>query len=311
MAKSDWFDLYGMKSFSTVVQSTAGSTWIPSACLPAGKYPKFRESTKNRIIARYFIAGLFFLAVFHSGAFAQSKHIIVISHRGEHLHHPENTIPAFEAAVAAGADFFELDVRTTSDGKLVLMHDSTVDRMTNGKGAVSALTFDEIRKLEVGLKLGPEFAGTRVPTFDEALAYAHGKIGVYVDSKHISPHDAVDALTRHGMLDHVVVYGGRNYLKEVSTLEPKLKVMPEADNPATLRSLLDLLPLKVAAFDAKDFTDETISIAKEANVAIYVDRLGLADNPAGWQDAIDRGAAGIQTDHPAELVEYLKSKNYR
>ena len=54
---------------------------------------------------------------------AQPRQIVAISHRGEHLHHPENTLPAFQAAIDAGADYFELDVRTTSDGKLVLSHD--------------------------------------------------------------------------------------------------------------------------------------------------------------------------------------------
>jgi glycerophosphoryl diester phosphodiesterase len=62
---------------------------------------------------------------------------------------------------------------------------------------------------------------------------------------------------------------------------------------------------------AKDFNDETIAVARAARIDIYVDRLGPADSPATWQDAIDRGATGIQTDHPAELVLYLKSKNYR
>ena len=250
-------------------------------------------------------------AVFGTAASAESKRVVVIAHRGEHLRHPENTLAAFQAAIDAGADYFELDVRTTSDGKLVLMHDGNVDRMTNGKGDVASMTFDDLRKLEVGLKMAPEWAGTRIPTFDEALALAHGKIGVYVDSKRISGQDVVDALTRHDMIDKVVIYGGARYLKDVVTLQPKLKAMPEAQNPATLRTLIDNLQLKVAAFDAKDFNDETIAVARAANVEIYVDRLGDADNPEKWQDAIDRGAAGIQTDHPAELVAYLKSKGYR
>lgn len=253
---------------------------------------------------------LLFLA-FALGTLAQSKHIVVIAHRGEHLQHPENTIAAFQAAVDAGADFFELDVRTTSDGKLVLMHDSNVDRMTNGKGEVAGMTFEEVRKLEVGLKMGPQFAGTRIPTFDEALEFARGKIGIYVDSKRISASDAVAAIERHQMQDHVVIYGGVSYLKEIARMRPRMKVMPEANNAVTLRSILDALPLKVAAFDAKDFNDETIAVARDAKVDIYVDRLGAADNPAAWQDAVDRGAAGIQTDHPAELVQYLKSKGYR
>jgi len=244
-----------------------------------------------------------------AAAYAQPK-IVVIAHRGEHLHHPENTIPAFQAAVDAGADFFELDVRTTSDGKLVLMHDATVDRMTGGKGDVSKMTFEDLRKLEVGANQGPGFPGTRIPTFDEALAFARGKIGVYIDSKRISAADAVAAVKRHDMEDRVVVYGDPKYLKEVSILSPKIRLMPEARNPAALRALIDSLALKVAAFDASDFNDETIHVARDAKVEIYVDRLGAADNPASWQDAVDRGAAGIQTDHPAELVQFLKSKGY-
>jgi len=226
---------------------------------------------------------------------AQSKTVAVIAHRGEHLHHIENTLSAFQAAYVAGADFFELDVRTSADGKLVLMHDSTVDRTTKGKGEVAKMTFDELRAL--GL-----------PTFDEALDFARGKIGVYIDSKRISPADAVAAVRRHQMEEHVVVYGGPAYLKEVGALEPKMRLMPEAENPTHLRALIETLGLNIAAFDASDFNDATIAVARAAHIDIFVDRLGKADNPKDWQDAIDRGAAGIQTDHPAELVEYLRAK---
>ncbi len=239
------------------------------------------------------------LAVLFCAALAtgQSRTISVIAHRGEHLHHPENTIAAFQAALDAGADYFELDVRTTSDGKLVLMHDSTVDRTTKGKGEVAKMTFDEVRALGI-------------PTFDEALEFARGRIGVYIDSKRISAADAVDAVRRHEMEEQVVVYGDPNYLKQVGALEPKMRLMPEAGNPARLRGLMETLGLKIAAFDASDFNDATIAVARAAHVEIFVDRLGQADNPQGWQDAIDRGAAGIQTDHPAELVQYLRTKGY-
>jgi len=226
--------------------------------------------------------------------------IAVISHRGEHLAHPENTLPAFQAAIEAGADFFELDVRTTSDQRLVLMHDRTVDRTTNGKGPVREMTFDQIRVLNAG--------GAQPPTFEEALNLAHGRIGVYVDCKDIAPADLVDALEKAGMLDKVVIYGGAGFLKSVQALRPSLKVMPEAGNVATLEKLLASMTLHVVAFDAGDFTDPVIQVAKRAGVDIYVDRLGPADNVSHWQDAIDRGATGIQTDHPAELVDYLRSR---
>src|ERR1700731_366186 len=107
------------------------------------------------------------LALLLGAAQAPERHVVAISHRGEHLHHPENTLPAFEEAIRVGADFIEVDVRTTSDGKLVLSHDDTVDRCTNGAGPVSKMTFDEIEKLDAGIKMSPEFKGTRVPTFDE------------------------------------------------------------------------------------------------------------------------------------------------
>lgn len=173
------------------------------------------------------------------------------------------------------------------------------------------MPFEDLRQLEVGQNPGPGFAGEHIPTFDEALAFARGKIGVYIDSKHIAAADTVAAVRRNNMTDHVLVYGGASYLKQIVELAPEIKVMPEAENPVTLGLLISTLPLKVAAFDARDFNDATIRVARAANIQIYVDRLGAADNPSSWQDAIDQGASGIQTDHPAELVEYLKSKGYR
>jgi glycerophosphoryl diester phosphodiesterase len=235
--------------------------------------------------------------------------VVVISHRGEHLAHPENTLPAFQAAIDAGADFFELDVRTTSDGRLILMHDGKVDRTTNGKGLVREMTFDQIRALDAGIRLGPQFSGTKVPTFEEALNLAHGRIGVYVDCKEIAPPDLVAALEKADMLDKVVIYGGADFLKNVHAVRASLKVMPEADDAATLgKRLADLKP-RVVAFDAGDFKNDVIAIAKQAGVDIYVDRLGRADKVPDWQDAVDRGAAGIQTDRPFELVQYLRSRH--
>jgi glycerophosphoryl diester phosphodiesterase len=145
-----------------------------------------------------------------------------------------------------------------------------------------------------------------VPTFDEALSLAEGRIGVYVDCKRISPRDVVDALERHHMLEHSVIYGGWDFLKQVSTLQPAARVMPEANNPDRLQQIFAEGHPSVIAFDARDFTAENIAIAKAAKALVYVDRLGPSDNPAAWEDAIRRGADGIQTDHPGELVEFLK-----
>jgi glycerophosphoryl diester phosphodiesterase len=234
---------------------------------------------------------------------------MVISHRGEHLHHPENTMPAFQAAIDAGADYFELDVRTTSDGKLVLMHDKTLDRTTNGTGAVHDLTFDQIRALDGGIKFSPSFAGTKVPTFDEALDLAHGRINVNVDTKYADPQQLIDTIVRHDMQDHVVIYDNPFFLYEVHKIRPTLKVMPEAISPDICKFLVRGMQLEVIAYDASDFKEGVIDCAKQANAQIYVDRLGDADNPDAWQKAIDEGANGIQTNLPAELAAWLRARN--
>lgn len=82
---------------------------------------------------------------------------------------PENTIPAFQEAVRLGAQMIEFDVWRTKDGALVVIHDRTVDRTTNGRGAVSDLTLEQIKQLDAGIRIGPKFAGTRIPTLEEAL----------------------------------------------------------------------------------------------------------------------------------------------
>ena len=227
------------------------------------------------------------------------------------MHHPENTLLAYQEAIRVGADFFEVDVRTTSDGKLVLSHDGAVGRRTNGQGDIAKMTFDEVRALDAGIKSGPQFAGTKVPTFDEALDLARGKIGIYVDVKSASAKDLVTHIEEHGMSDHVVIYTGLSEGKEIQKLNPKLKVMPEAGSLENAKHLIERLHPQVMAFDAGDFKPDIIRVVKEANAQIYVDRLGAADNPATWQAAVDAGADGIQTDHPAELVKYLREKGYR
>jgi hypothetical protein len=166
------------------------------------------------------------------------------------------------------------------------MHDSTLDRTTNGTGEVHKHTFDEIRALDAGAKFSPAFAGTKVPTLDEAFDLAHGKINVYVDTKCADPQQLVDTIVRHDMQDHVVIYGNPFFLYEVRKIRPTLKVMPEAISPDICKFMVRAMQPQVLAFDANDFKDGVIACAKDE---IYVDRLGDADNPETWQKAIDLG----------------------
>jgi glycerophosphoryl diester phosphodiesterase len=240
-----------------------------------------------------------------------AQSIVAISHRGEHLQRPENTMPAFQEAIRVGADFFEVDVRTSSDGKLVLSHDATVDRCTNGTGRVDAMTFAQLEALDAGIKMGPEFAGTKIPTFDQVLELAHGKIGVYVDIKSVSAKDLVTHIEGHDMSEHVVMYCNPGMCQQLLDLNPKLKVMPESGSVDRCRRIVETLHPKVIAFDAGDFKPEIIAVAKEGRAAVYVDIMGKTDAPEGWQAAIDAGANGLQTDRPGPLVEWLRAKGYK
>jgi glycerophosphoryl diester phosphodiesterase len=242
-------------------------------------------------------------------AIPMTAQIVAISHRGEHLERPENTIPAFQEAIRVGADYIEVDVRTTSDGKLVLSHDSTVDRCTDGKGQVDTMTFERIEALDAGVKKG--YPGTRIPTFDQVLDLARGKIGIYVDIKNASAQDLVSHIGGHGMTDHVVMYCRPAMCKQIQDLNPNLKVMPESESVEHSKMLVDLLHPKVIAFGAGDFKPEIIAVSKDANAKVYVDVMGKTDAPEGWQGAIDAGADGLQTDRPGPLVEWLRAKGYK
>lgn len=91
------------------------------------------------------------------------------AHRGDVKHAPENTIPAIRMAVEKGAHQIEFDLQLSKDGKLILMHDKTLDRTTDGTGKATDMTFEELRKLDAGSWFSPEFAETRIPTFREVL----------------------------------------------------------------------------------------------------------------------------------------------
>ncbi len=112
-----------------------------------------------------------------------SSRVLDIAHRGACLEAPENTLPAFERAIEAGADWLELDVRATSDGRLVIMHDEDLERIAGVQALVGEMPLAEVRRLDAGAYFGEEFAGTRFPTLDEVVELADGRAGLLVEVK--------------------------------------------------------------------------------------------------------------------------------
>lgn len=166
------------------------------------------------------------LALAGAAAAAPAGPMGACAHRGDVRHAPENTLPAFRSAVEKGAHMIEFDVAPTRDGKLVLMHDATVDRTTDGTGRVDALSFDEIRALDAGAWFGPDFAGTRVPTLEEALAVIPGHILCNVHLRGGPEVGAASALVlqRLGRLEHCFLACGAAQTEAARAAVPGVRI---------------------------------------------------------------------------------------
>ncbi|MCL2195027.1 MAG: glycerophosphodiester phosphodiesterase [Oscillospiraceae bacterium] len=117
---------------------------------------------------------------------------LVIAHRGANLEAPENTLPAFERALAYSVHGFENDVHITADGVLVVIHDDTIDRTSNGTGLVCEMTYDQLMQYDYGSWFSPEFAGTKIPTLQEFFALCHELPLINVEIK-AEPNGSKDA----------------------------------------------------------------------------------------------------------------------
>ena len=131
-----------------------------------------------------------------------------INHRGYNVEAPENTLPAFELSAKMGFTHVECDVQWTSDGVPVILHDTTVNRTSNGSGAISSMTYAQARQLDFGSWKGAKYAGTKIPSFKEFLALCKSKgLHAYVEIKELDDVQAcedLNAMVRlYGMRDHV------------------------------------------------------------------------------------------------------------
>lgn len=238
----------------------------------------------------------------------KKKKIVVIAHRGVHHNAPENSLAAIQAAIDIGCDYVEVDVRTTKDGHLVLMHDSTVNRTTLGTGKVVEMTLAEIR----GLRFKKKEYNQKVPTFDEALKFCKKRIKVYVDHKDAEPGQVVDALKKHKLLDQVVVYSSLATLRKYKKLYPKIWITtPHPQTVAGIRQLaIDLKPETLDGH-VRSWTREQVIAAHEAKAEIWIDHSSEWDTPEGVKKSLALGVDAIQSDNARKLILLLKQVGRR
>ncbi len=166
----------------------------------------------------------------------------IVCHRGACPIAPENTLPGLECALAGGFDYIEVDLQITSDGEIVVIHDATLDRTTNGTGPVSDHTLAQLRKLDAGAKFDPFFAGTRIPTLKEILdLLTRYNACAYLEFKCAPPAPVLEQVRNAGLLDSVFFWSfNRDFLVDLRAMCPEAQIMSRRqDYPSLTNAITD------------------------------------------------------------------------
>lgn len=259
----------------------------------------------------------------------RSNYVMVVAHRGYWQVAPENSMAAMEKAVEIGVDMVEVDVRQTQDGVLILMHDKTLDRTTNGSGPVADHTWAEISKLRLKTHTG-ELTEHRIPTFEEAMNYAKGKVLVNIDKGENLFKEIGEVLRKTGTLDIAVPKSGLQ-VTDIASRMPHIQgsqfmaVISLDKNADPLKKIDDYIARYRPKLMEISFQTEKSAFFKQYDdllsrgVKIWMtpcapqwsaghhDGRALDGDPDGaWGWLLNHGATLLLTDHPKALIEYLE-----
>ncbi len=254
----------------------------------------------------------------------QSKnYIYVAAHRGWSEKYPENTMLAYRKAAELGVDQIEIDVRVTKDGELVIIHDATVDRTTNGTGRVEDLTLAELRALDAGSWKGEEFAGLQIPTFDEFIEFARSLPEMTFDFELKEYPDGDREELAYSVCDRVLAALDENGLTErsvVNTFSGKLHEYIYKKHGMKYR-LHVYFPINCLGTDMTLFPYSyaycCCVFSDNKGDFEYIDRCGIQpwagasvkDEPT-VDLAIEKGAELITCNNPDVVLELLRKKGY-
>lgn len=297
---------------------------------------------------------LFLIAILPMTSFSQNKESIkllreksetdyvwVASHRGDWIYAPENSILALEHAIYFGANMIETDVRLTKDGKIIMMHDYTVDRTTNGSGKISDLTLAEIKELNLRNNFGI-MTDLKVPTLEEYIKIAKGKISLYLDKagSDLPDHpqgylvkELLKILKANGVLEETVFVLDWPYKKaqeifgydldkviycpviedKIPNLDAHVNEYIEKLSPAAFQfrmASLDSDTYKQLPKILKSGSKAFVAATWEEHTANHSDLVSIFNRPTeGWGWLISQGFRVIETNYPHDLIRYLKSEN--
>jgi len=234
----------------------------------------------------------------------------VIAHRGAHVGIPENSLAAIQKAIDLGCDFVEIDTRMTKDGRIVSVHNASVDEYVTGKtGKVKDFTLEEIKKLDIGEKAGPGWKNTRIPTVEEILQLCQGKIGIYLDLKEPLVPELLRIIHKYGMESDIIWYivaSRMEIIKQLKTLCPDCIPTPDPGPEKNILEVVNQVHPSILASDMGQLSESFVKTAHAGNSKVFVDEKN--GTPEEWNQIINWGTDGIQTDNPAALIEYLKTR---
>ncbi len=245
----------------------------------------------------------------------------VIAHRGAPYEAPENTLAGFEWAIQQGADWIELDVHQTSDQQLVVIHDETVDRTTDGTGPVARKTLRELQTLDAGGWMGARFQKERIPTLAEVLALTEGRAGVVIEVKAgswqypgIERRIAGELRQANRLADVIIISADRDAITTIRQLDSEIATLcfqekllaPEIWKLPSEHHIGSLRPTLFLFGDAPDLDEKIVGQAHRKGIGVLT---SLVPEPAVSPEMIARlvqtGVDGIFTNEPAVLRSLL------
>ncbi len=242
-----------------------------------------------------------------------AKRVLIIGHRGASAHAPENTLPSFEAAVKAKADMVELDYYHSADKVPVVMHDKDLDRTTDagkvlGKYNIKLedVTVADLKKVDAGKWFKTQFAGTKVPTLEEAFTVIQAGSMTLIERKGGDAATIVKMLDDKKLRGNVVVQAfDWKYIADCHKLAPDLALGCLGSKELGTKQIADAKQAGAAAVGWRhsDLTKENIAAAHAAGLKCWA--YTVNDKKRG-QQLIDVGIDGIITDDPGLMRELLK-----
>jgi len=242
---------------------------------------------------------------------------VVIAHRGASAYYPENTMAAFRGAVEMDAEMIELDVMLSKDGIPVVFHDATLDDHTDGTGRLGDYTLKQLQELDAGSWFDSAYAGEKIPTLEEVLAFASGKIALNIEIKTEAVSDEIqggveekslELVKKYGMEKHVLFssfdYRSIAHLKALDPDMPAAILYEKSQSAKMLPSEL-LSRYKADAFNCsyRELNTKRFRDIRKNNVPVFV---YTVDKPSQMRKLLRMNVSGIFTNKPDVLWEVLE-----